>query len=305
MATQLVIGAGRIGSMLAKKLSARGDSVIVVTRSGTKVDGATARRADAGSAADLTRAADKAATIFLCTNPSYPRWAQDWPPVFSATIAAAEHSGARLVVMGNLYAYGVPDGAMRESDPLNGDEAKGIVRRNGWRQVMAAHDAGKIQAVEVRASDYFGAGAGVDAHLGVNFMEKLRASKTAYVVGDPDLPHSWTYLPDIVETLIAAADFEGEWGRAWHAPNAEPLTRTEIARRVNAAAGSHGKIVRMPQWMLRAAGAVAPRMREIYASSYQFTHPFVVDSTETENLLGVRATPWDEALAATLGLAAV
>lgn len=304
MAKQLVIGAGPIGSQLATRLSERGDEVVVATRSGTQVDGATAYRADAGSAAALTLAAKDATTIFLCTNPKYWTWATDWPPVFTATIAAAERTGARLVVMGNLYAYGVPRGVMRESDPLGSTEAKGIVRRNGWRQVMAAHEAGKIQAVEVRASDYFGPGAGV-AHLGTNFVGKVQGSKTAYVVGDPDLPHSWSCLADIVDTLVAAADYDGQWGRAWHVPNAEPLTRTEVARRINTAAGSRGKVRRLPQWMLRAAGIVAPMMREMYASSYQFTNPFVVDSAETEKLLKVRATPWDEALPITLGLQAV
>lgn len=301
MAKQLVIGAGPIGSQLAMRLSARGDEVIVVTRSGTQVDGSTAYRADAQSAADLTLAAENAATIFLCTNPRYWTWAQDWPPVFTATIAAAERTGARLVIMGNLYAYGVPHGSMRESDPLSGTEAKGIVRRDGWRQVMAAHDAGKVQAVEVRASDYFGAAAGT-AHLGANFVGNIRASKTAYVVGDPDLPHSWSYMPDIVSTLVAAADYDGQWGRAWHVPGAEPLTRTEVARRINAIAGSRGKVRRTPQWALRTAGLVSPMMHEMYASSYQFTNPFVVDSAKTERLLHVHATPWDEALTATLGL---
>ncbi|WP_166792329.1 hypothetical protein [Cryobacterium sp. TMT1-66-1] len=40
-------------------------------------------------------------------------------------------------------------------------------------------------------------------------------------------------------------------------------------------------------------------MHEVWASSYQFVVPFVIDATETERELGVAATPWNEALIAT------
>jgi hypothetical protein len=37
----------------------------------------------------------------------------------------------------------------------------------------------------------------------------------------------------------------------------------------------------------------------VWASSYQFVVPFVIDATETERELGVAATSWNEALIAT------
>lgn len=298
MNTHLVVGAGLIGHPLAERLAARGDMVTIATRSGSAAQGATTLVMDASDPAAFTRAATDASTIFLCTNPPYTDWARQWPPIIDAAIAAASTSGARIVVMGNLYSYGSPTGAMTEHSPETTTEAKGLIRRAGWARVRAAHDSGRIQAVEVRASDYFGPGATGTAHLGESFFTAVLHSKTARVVGKPQLAHSWSYLPDIVTTLIAAADHPGDWGRLWHVPSAT-VSRTDIVGQLNARFGSQGKVSGYPQLMLRSLGVINPLMHEVWASSYQFVVPFVIDSAETEGELDVVATPWNDALFAT------
>lgn len=298
MAHQLVVGAGLIGRPVAERLAARGDDVTIATRSGSRATGATPLTLDASDPTAFSRAADGAATIFLCTNPPYTDWETDWPPMFSAAIAAASESGANLVVMGNLYPYGSPTGPMTEHSPERTTEKKGLIRKAGWQQALAAHRRGEIKAVEVRASDYFGPGSGGTAHLGETFFHAVLESKTARVVGKPAVTHSWSYLPDIATTLIAAADYQGEWGRVWHVPSAA-YSRNEIAAQLNAMYGTRGKVSGYPQWMLRALGVASPMMREVAASSYQFVVPFVIDATETKRELGVQATDWDEALRTT------
>ncbi|TFD55109.1 NAD-dependent epimerase/dehydratase family protein [Cryobacterium frigoriphilum] len=298
MNTQLVVGAGLIGRPLAERLAARGDTVTIATRSGSAAQGAATLVLDASDPAAFTRAATDVSTIFLCTNPPYTDWARQWPPIIDAAIAAASATGARIVVMGNLYPYGSPTGPMTEHSPETTTESKGLIRRAAWAQVRAAHDAGRIQAVEVRASDYFGPGATGTAHLGESFFTAVLRSKTARGVGTPRLVHSWSYLPDIVTTLIAAADHTGDWGRIWHVPSAT-VSRTDIVGQLNAHYGSHGKVAGYPQLMLRSLGVVNPMMHEVWASSYQFVVPYIIDSTETERELAVVATPWNEALLAT------
>ncbi|MCS5496091.1 NAD-dependent epimerase/dehydratase family protein [Cnuibacter physcomitrellae] len=305
---KLVIGAGLIGTRVARRLAARGEDVVVATRSGTAVPvegGAGAIRsvrADAADAEALIRAAAGATTIVLASNPAqYHRWPQLWPPVFDATLAAATRSGADLVVMGNLYAYG--EGArmpMAEHDPLLTTEQKGLVRKAGWERILEAHRRGDLRAVEVRASDYFGPGSGATAQLGERFFGPLLAGRRPRVVGDPRMPHSWAYLDDIADTVVAASTYAGEWGRAWHVPSAEPLSRVEIAARVAALTGRDVGVTSWSPTTLRALGFVSPFLRAVVDSSYQFTAPFVVDARETERELGVSATPWDVALPATL-----
>ncbi|TFB90815.1 NAD-dependent epimerase/dehydratase family protein [Cryobacterium algoricola] len=300
MTTQLVVGAGYLGRALARALVERGDTVTVATRSGSTVTGATSRVVDASDVDALAAAAEGVATIFLVTGPSqYHRWPELWPPMFQAAIEAARRSGARLVLMGNLYGYG--EGSpmpMTETTPQHPTEPKGRVRTEGWELALAAAKRGEIQVVEVRASDYFGPGAGKTSQLGSAFFGPLIAGKTARVFGSPDAAHSWCYLPDIVATLLAAADYRGPWGRAWHVPAAEPLSRTELAARVNALTGKRGRLARLSPALLRVLGVFVPFIRAANDSDYQFTAPFVVDAAETERLLGVAATPWDESLPA-------
>jgi nucleoside-diphosphate-sugar epimerase len=307
--SHVVVGAGLIGGRVAQLLLDRGDGVTLVTRRGSALPGALAVAADASDPAALTAAAlpastggsatQRARTIFLCANPaiySAEEWGRVWPPIFRAAIAAAHDSGAGLVVMGNLYPYGLPEGPMSEHSPERTTSRKGLIRKAGWEAVKAAHDAGELRGVEVRASDYFGPGAGPTALLGARFFAPLLASKTARVVGDPALPHSWSYLDDIAATLVAAADHPGEWGRVWHVPSGAPHSRLEIAATVNDWFGTHGRVAPVPQWVLRGLALFSPQLGGVLDESYQFRNPFVLDASETERMLGVHATPWEQAL---------
>ncbi|MET0956721.1 MAG: NAD-dependent epimerase/dehydratase family protein [Cryobacterium sp.] len=295
MPQHLIVGAGWIGSELARQLVARGDTVTVATRSGTALPGTSVRVLDASDPVAFALAAERMDTIFLCTNPPYADWARRWPPVFAAAIAAASVSKAGLVSMGNLYPYGSPTGPMTEHTPETTTESKGAIRRAGWQRMLEAHQHGEIRAVEVRASDYFGAGVTGTAHLGQAFFGAVLASKTARVVGLPAEVHSWSYLPDIAATLIKAADYTGDWGRIWHVPS-HARSRTEIAAQLNTHYGSHGSVAGYPEWVLRSLGLASPMMREVWKSSYQFMVPYLIDAAETERELGIAATGWNDAL---------
>ncbi|MFI5085100.1 MAG: NAD-dependent epimerase, partial [Actinomycetales bacterium] len=266
------------------------------TRSGTAVSGARPVRLDASDVAALSTAARGMASIFVCTNPPYSQWQRQWPPIGAAVAAAAKASGASVVLMGNLYSYGIPAGPMAAASPVHPEDAKGRVRARLWEDLLAAHDAGDLRAVEVRASDYFGPRAAATSHIGENFLRPLLASRRAWVVGDPDLAHSWAYYPDIAATLAAVAADDGAYGRAWIVPSASDESRNQLAARVNAAAGSNGTVAGIPSPVLRTLGLFSPQLREVGRSSYQFRHPFVTDSTETEDRFGIRATDIGAAL---------
>lgn len=293
---KLIVGAGLIGQELARQLVANGEDVIVATRSATPVAGTRAIRLDAKNKSAFAEAAKGATTIFVCTNPPYHTWKTEWPPVFDASIYAAEQNKSDLVVMGNLYPYGIPKVPMNEHTAETTDEEKGLVRKAGWDKIRLAAEAGNFKAVEVRASDYFGPGAGSTAHLGKDFFVPIMKSKAAMVVGDPTKKHSWSYIPDIAMTMVAASEYRGEWNRVWHVPSGEPKSRVEILNELNALSSSRGKLFAVPQILLKLMGLFSPLYREVFASSYQFTNDFVIDSVETQNALNVSATSWKEAL---------
>jgi len=303
MSRHVIIGKGPVGTSLAALLTSRGDEVVVVSRSGatgrgtrTAVPGAwTHVAADASDAATLTRLAVGATAIHQCANPRYDRWPAVWPGLHGAALDAAQATGAVLVVTGNLYGYGAGSGVMREDTPLATTETKGRVRAAMWQQAAARTAAGDLRATEVRASDYLGPRATGDAHAGDRLLVPVLRGTVARPVGDPDQPHSWTYLPDLVAAMAAAATTEAAWGRPVLAPTNPPLTFRELAGRLAAAAGTAApRIAPLPRAALAVAGLVQPVLREVDRMRYQFVEPFVMDSSASQEMLGLAPTPWDQ-----------
>ena len=296
--TILVLGAGEVGRRLVGRLVAAGDEVVVATRSGTALSGARSVAVDAASPEQLAAVTRTASTVVVATNPSqYHRWPQLWPPLIDSVIAASE--GKQVVLMGNLYGYGRAQMPMTETSPLDPVEVKGRVRAAVWEKLFLAHLDGRLRAVEVRASDYMGPGAGATSQLGTRFFEPVIAGRTAWVVGDPGAEHSWSYLDDIAATLKAAIRYGGQWGKAWHVPSTA-RTRAAIAGEVDAVTGRRSRVVGYPDWVLAGLGLVSPFLRAVGDSSYQFTAPFLIDASETERELGVATTPWTVVLRETL-----
>ena len=158
-APHVIVGAGPVGSSLARILTGDGESVIVVTRSGRTPagDGLRSVAADASDPDALSRICSGAAAIYNCANPgSYVEWERLWPPLASALLTAAESTGAVLVTMSNLYGYGPVTAPMTAGMPLRPTDHKGALRARMWEDARAAHEAGRIRATEARASDYIG-----------------------------------------------------------------------------------------------------------------------------------------------------
>ncbi|NUW40325.1 NAD-dependent epimerase/dehydratase family protein [Nonomuraea rhodomycinica] len=301
MGKHIVVGSGQVGGHLAAQLIARGHDVTVVTRSGSGPEGATRVAADVTDQARLTEIAKGADVLYNCANPAYHRWLTDWPPMAASFLAAAEATGAVYVMLGNLYAYGPVDGPMTEDLPLASTSPKARVRARMWTDALAAHEAGRVRVSEVRGSDYFGPGASDQSYLGDRFIAPLRAGKTVSLVWPADVPHSWTYLPDVADALIVAGADERAWGRPWHVPTAEPLTFRQIGERMAAVLGRPApRMSTLPWPLVRLAGLVNPMAGEMRHIRYQFVDPFVLDSSAFQTTFGVRPTPTDEALRATL-----
>ena len=112
------------------------------------------------------------------------------------------------------------------------------------------------------------------------------------------MPHSWTSIADVATTLVTAAGDEKAHGQAWLVPTNAPLTIRQIADRFSQANGKpKGKITSIPYAGLWTMGLFLPMLRELRTTAYQFSKPFVLDSSLTEQTLGLTPTPIDQALA--------
>lgn len=300
MSAQLhvVVGAGAVGSGVARLLADRGEQVRVITRSGSAPEHPRieAVAADASDATRLVQLSRGAQALYNCVNPPYHRWATDWPPVADALLRAAERSGAVLVTTANLYAYGPVDGPMTEDLPLVATGVKGRVRARMWQDALHAHRAGRVRAAEARGSDYLGAGS--QSQLGDRVVPRLLAGRPVSVLGAPDVPHSWTSTRDMARLLVTLASDERAWGRAWHVPSHPARTIREVVADLCALAGVEPVPVRrIPPAVLRAAGLFVPLLRELPEVMHQHTRPWLLDSSAAERTFDLRPTPWQDILA--------
>lgn len=303
MGRHVIVGAGTNGQQLAQLLAGRGEEVTLISRrgSGGELAGVHAVALDANDAEALTAIAAGAEAIYNVANPPYSRWTEDWPPLAASLLAAAEGSGALLVTLSNLYGYGPVDGPMLESTPLAASSTKGQVRAQMWREALAAHLAGRIRCVELRASDFFGPGLTDQGMLGERAVPNILRGKAVQVIGNPTLPHSWSYVPDVVATLARAAHEERAWGKAWHVPSTPAATVREVVGAMANAAGVPAPTVRgLPNAALAALGLFSSQVRELKEVAYQFNAPFILESSAFTEAFGLEATPLEEACAATV-----
>ncbi|GLP64188.1 NAD-dependent epimerase [Streptomyces sp. TUS-ST3] len=295
MAKHVIIGAGSIGTNVARLLAERGESVRIVTRSGSGPEHPLVDRvaADASDSTRLTELSRGAEVIYHCANPpSYTVWERLLPPLQTAAITAAKANDAVLALTGSLYAYGPqPGGRMNEHTPMAATGHKGRLRRRMWEQALA----GGIRTVEVRGSDYIGKDAnGIYSLL---IKSALQKGKAAWITGHLDMPHTFTFNGDMAQALITLASEEHAWGRPWHVPSAPAVTIRELARRYAVAAGRPPiKLIQIPRSVTRTAGLIVPIAREMAEMDYQWYAPFHMDATETAETFGLTATDLDTAV---------
>jgi nucleoside-diphosphate-sugar epimerase len=292
MGLHVIVGAGPVGSAVARELLANGEKVRMVTRSGSGLEGTDKVTADAGDAARLSELADGAAAIYNCVNPLYHRWSTDWPPVANALLAAAESSGAVLATTGNLYGYGPVDAPMTEATPLAATGTKGRVRIQMWRDALAAHEAGRIRTFEVRGSDYLGG----KNLLSVIIVPALRKGRTAFVPADIDAPHTWTNIEDVAKLLVVGATDERAWGKVWHVPSAPPCSVRELTAIAARQLGVQPKVRSLPVSVLWSVGLVNREVRELRETQHQFRKPFILDSSAAEATFGLLPASLEESV---------
>ncbi|UJR86295.1 NAD(P)H-binding protein [Sandaracinus amylolyticus] len=296
----VVLGAGQIGTALARFLAERGHRVRLVARSaGAAIPGVERVRGsvvDPAFAAECARGAD---VVYSTTNVPYDRWHTELAPLVEGAIVAAKAAGARLVVLDNLYAFGRMGGApMRPEGPFEPCSRKGILRKHLAERVLAAHRAGEVDAVIARASDFVGPEI-VGAHLGDRFFTRVFAGSAGECLGDADLPHAFSYGPDVVRGLAALGSAPDVTGRIWHLPTLEARSMRAWGDALGRELGMNVRIAKLPGWLLAITGVIVPLMRELREMAYQWEEPYLVDDSAFRRELGVEPTPFDEQVRAT------
>lgn len=302
--THVIFGTGPLGIATMNALRKRGKKIRLVNRSGRRPADAPAEVEVAGGDAhqsDFTRRVTQgAAVVYQCAQPEYHRWVTEFPALQAAILEGTVANGAKLIVGENLYMYGDTNGLpIHEGLPYSAHTRKGKVRAQMTEALLEAHRSGEARVAMARGSDFYGPGV-LGSTLGERTFIPALQGKAAEVTGALDQPHTYTYIQDFGEAMAILGEREQALGQAWHVPNAPTLTHRQLLGIFFQLAGKPAKFTVMGTLMMRLGGLFIPEARETVEMMYEFTKPFVVDSTKFSKAFGNIATPHEEAVQATL-----
>ncbi|MDZ4716999.1 MAG: NAD-dependent epimerase/dehydratase family protein [Roseiflexaceae bacterium] len=298
----VVFGVGSVGLAVMRELLKRGRRVRMVSRSGniTVPDGVELIKADATDPRSAAAACADAQVVYQCAQPGYTEWIEKFPPIQAGVLSGAAAVGATLVVADNLYMYGSVHGPITEDLPYNATTRKGRLRAQMANQILEAHRNGSIKATIGRASNFYGPEAGAQGWFNDRVVPPLLAGKTVSLLGNIDLPHTFSYVEDFGTALVILGEHAAALGQAWHIPNAPTRTPRQVLTAFFEEAGKRPKIGTTPDLAVRALGLINPMIREVAEMLYEFNEPFIVDHSKFERAFGNCATPEREAIRRTL-----
>jgi nucleoside-diphosphate-sugar epimerase len=300
----VIFGTGPVGITLAEELLTMGKRVRLVNRSGKGQvpEGAELMAGDVSQIARVQELSQDATVIYNATHAPYERWPEILPRLQENMIEGAASVGAKLVVIDTLYLYGETHGKpMTEATPYNATSRKGRLRAELAWGYLQAHRVGKVRVAIGRAADFYGPQV-LNSALGQYFFPAAFSHQPVLTLGNIDLPHSYSYMPDIARGLATLGERDEAVGHEWLLPTAQAVSQREMVQRVERQLGYPLQIFEVPTMeSARQAGI----FDEVFANEYdelfyQYTEPQIVDSSAMERTFGLTATPLDEALNATI-----
>lgn len=296
----IVLGTGHLGGAVVRQLKSTGTDLIAVNRFGRRVfDGVETIPADLNNAEEVARVCEGATAVIHCAMPRYDRWTTDFEKLNNGIINGVSKTGAVLAWGDNMYAYGRVSGPRSETTPENAATSKGKVRRELGHQMLEAHRSGKLPVVISRAADFYGPGIRLST-AGDYFFKRVLDGKPAQWLGDPDAPHSFTYIDDFAASIVTLAGAPDSWGQVWHAPTLSGISARDMVTEIARQLGTEARVSVPPRLVLRIIGLFNAQLRETFEMEYERTDPFLVDSSKFEQAFNVKPTELSDAVARTI-----
>lgn len=299
-----VIGYGAVGRATASMLADRGDAVRIVQRNKPKElpNGCTFHAADSTDREATIRACAGVDAVVCCLGFPYDSvlWRRVWPKAMANLIDGCSPSGARLVFADNLYMYGPQTSPLTEEMPLTNYGRKPALRAEITKLWKSADDIGRVRAVAVRASDFYGPDVATSV-ISAFGVARLLAGKPAFIPYSPEHPHDFTYVPDFARALVTLVDASDDaYGQAWHVPNAPTRTLRDVLALAASLIGVPTRISVLPTALVPIVGLFSKEVREIAEMRFQWDRPYVVDSSKFAAHFWNDATPFESGLGDTI-----
>ncbi|MBU3739622.1 MAG: sugar nucleotide-binding protein [Rhodoferax sp.] len=293
--TVLILGArGRFGWAAAQAFAAAGWRVVAQVRPG-RAGRQTPRvewlGVDPTDVPELLRAVPRAAVVVHALNPPYVEaaWRTQAAAFLTAAIRISQALGARLMMPGNVYNFGIgmpPE--LSEDTPQCAHTPMGRVRVALEAQLAASG----VPAVVVRAGDFFGSGQG--SWFDRMLVRDLRRGRVSWP-SESGTATPWAYLPDLARTFVELAQREQDLPRfevlhfAGHQLAREQWREvlTGVAReQAWLAPGDRLSERSLPWGLLRAVAPVSPPLRALTRMHYLHQRPHALVNARLVDRLG-------------------
>lgn len=299
-----VVGYGAVGRETVKLLLERGDKVRVAQRSrprGLPLEVEFAPTDVLNPESVLHACAGSEAVICCIGFPYNSRiWRKVWPTAMVNLLAACEKAKARFIFADNLYMYGPQTAPLTEEMPLTDFGRKPRVRADITRLWQDAHAQGRVQAVAVRGSDFYGPDVPTSV-LSAYGVKNLLAGKPAIMPYPVIFPHDITYVPDFARALVTLLDAPADtYGQAWHVPNAPAQTYRSLIEQAAALIGVQPRMRVIPVILLGLARLFSRQTYELIEMRFQSDRPYLVDARKFSNRFRSDATSFEDGLRATI-----
>ncbi len=215
-------------------------------------------------------------------------------------LSACEKAKARFIFADNLYMYGPQTEPLVEDMPLTDYGRKPKLRAGITKLWQAAHLDGRVEAVAVRASDFYGPDVpnSVLSNYGV---KNLLEGKPAIVPFPAVHWRDVTYVPDFARALVTLLDAPSEdYGQAWHAPNAPSETYGALIEKAAALADVAPAMRVIPEILLQIGGLFDRQTKELVEMRFQALRPYIVNTEKFSKRFWSDATSFEDGLKATI-----
>jgi len=309
-------GQGFVGSHLCERLCAAGHRVRVLARTTSDLSpldglGVEVVRGDLGREGDLGPAVRGVDWVFHVAGALKGFREEDLLRVNREgtrrlTDACRDHAPglSRLVLVSSLAAVGPSPGGTL---PVLEDAPPGPVTWYG-RSKLAAEEVVRgsgLPWVIVRPPVVFG-----PRDRGVFQYFQIARRGLLPVPGRGERSYSLVYAPDLAGGILRTAESSVPSGEVLHLTGPEVVTWSELGRKIAAALGTRGRVLRLPESLVRASGHLADLAARLRGRPHIFSSQKVIEMLapawvasplKAREVLGWTApTPLDEALALTV-----
>jgi len=303
MSTITVLGInGHIGHAVADAFVAAGWQVTGFGRSNKRpIPGVRFVQGDAESVEDMRRAIGDSEVVFNGLHLPYHQWTEGrMEALHTRIIEAMGTDGKTMLFPGTIYNYAATDRYVTPDLPQRPEKERGEIRKRSEELLQAAAARGDIQAIVLRAGDFYGPGTTGD-WFDQGILREARKGKVA-LIGTPGIGHSWAYLPNLARAFEKLA---------WHRKALAPfenfhfagnfVTPEQMGAAIAAAAPVPVKLGYFPRILFTLMGLTDPIMRDIARMGYLWNNAMELKDARLDTLLGPQfSTPFEEAIAQTV-----